>query len=405
MLIVGAGLSGLSAARHLHRAGMDVLVVDAATAVGGRVRTELREGFQLDRGFQLFNPAYPEPPRLLDLAALDLQSFSPGALVVSRGRRHRLVDPRRDPGGIRGLVSPRLGSLREQSALVLLSARNAVAPVSALMAGETTTAQLLREWHLTGDLGERLLRRFLAGVFLERELTTSSIFFNLIWRTFVRGTPAVPSTGMRAIPEQLAAGLPAGSMWLRERVTAIEPYAARLADGREIRATRGVIVATDGAAAARLLPSLSPPVCYGVTTIYHAMTTAPLDEPILVLDGDEELVVNTVVMSAAAPSYAPAGQHLVATSVLGADHGDDLEARVRARLAVLYDTDTSGWRHLHSYAIPAALPAMPPPLDVRKPVHVADGTFVCGDHRDTSSIQGAMVSGRRAARAVLAADG
>ena len=379
-----------------------MLVVDPATAVGGRVRTELHEGFQLDRGFQLFNPAYPEPPRLLDLPALELCSFTPGALVVSRGRRHRLVDPRREPKGIPGLLSPRLGTLREQAALIALSARNGYGPKSALLAGETTTAQSLREWGLTGDLGERLLRRFLAGVFLERELSTSSVFFNLVWRTFVRGTPAVPSHGMRAIPEQLAAGLPAGTVWLRERVDTVEPYAARLADGRGIEATRGVVVATDGAAAAQLVPSLATPVMHGVTTIYHRPPTAPIDEPILVLDGDEELVVNTVLMSAAAPSYAPPGQHLVATSVLGVGHGADLEQRVRERLAVLYGVDTAAWRHLRTYEIPGALPAMPPPLDLRKPVHIRDGVFVCGDHRDSSSIQGAMVSGRRAAEAVLA---
>jgi hypothetical protein len=140
-----------------------------------------------------------------------------------------------------------------------------------------------------------------------------------------------------------------------------------------------------------------------VTTLYHAAPRPPLDEPILLLDGERELIVNTVVLTAAAPGYAPAGQSLVSTSVLGADHElAELERRVRARLAVLYDTDTIGWRHLASYPIRAAVPAQRPPLRLRRPVRLRPGLFVCGDHRDTSSIQGAVVSGHRAARAVLA---
>ena len=127
-----------------------------------------------------------------------------------------------------------------------------------------------------------------------------------------------------------------------------------------------------------------------------------MTEPMLVIDGEENLVLSTVVMSQAASTYAPSSAHLVSTSVLGAHHDTDLERRVRARLGTLYGARTSDWEHLASYEIAEALPAMLPPFALRKPVRITDGLFVCGDHRDTGSIQGAMVSGRRAACALLA---
>lgn len=208
VIVVGAGLAGLSAARHLAAAGLDVVVLESSDSVGGRVRTDIIDGFRLDRGFQLFNPAYPEPPRLLDLDELDLRPLTPGALVVTDGGRHRLADPRRRPSSIPAGLRSHPGSLRELLTLAALSARDALAPVGLLTRTERTTAAELHRWGLSGELGDVFLRRFLAGVFLEDELSTSSVFFHLVWRTFVRGTPSIPATGMGSIPTQLAGRLP-----------------------------------------------------------------------------------------------------------------------------------------------------------------------------------------------------
>ena len=162
-----------------------------------------------------------------------------------------------------------------------------------------------------------------------------------------------------------------------------------------------MVVATDPATAARLCPGLEIPAMRPVTTFYHAAARSPMDgDPTQIVDAEGH-ITDTLVISDAAPEYAPPGRALVSTSVLGVLSGAD-EPRVRARLSQIYGTDTSGWEHLATYAVEEALPAMVPPFRMRRAVRLAPGRYVCGDHRDTGSQQGALVSGRRAAEAVLA---
>lgn len=440
VIVIGAGLSGLSCARRLHDAGLSVRVLEAGDGVGGRARTDIVEGFKLDRGFQVFNTGYPLAPKVFDLDALGLRPFEPGALVYFEGTRTRMADPFRRPRGAVGTMRAPIGSLRDKIAVGALSGYAAASPIRLLTsAPEESTARLLRR-HVSPEMLDRFLRPFLAGVFLDRELSTSSRLFSLIWRSFTRGTVTVPSDGMGALAAQLAEGLPPGTVRLNSPVEEIghQGYghfggvAVCMADGTELAAD-SVVIATDPASASVLAPELEVPVMNGVTTLYHAAPKSPLGEAILLLDGsggggsagggsggsgvaphcssadetDAGLISNTVVLTDAAPSYAPAdappGTALISTSVLGSGYeAAELERRVRARLAVLYGVDTSGWRHLKTYQVSAALPAQPPPLALRKPVNVREGVFVCGDHRDTASIQGALVSGRRAAAAVLA---
>ncbi len=234
---------------------------------------------------------------------------------------------------------------------------------------------------------------------LDRELATSSHVLAVILRSFARGRIGVPARGMGALPQAVAAPLPAGSIALRTPVTRVTPGRVRTEAG-EITC-RAVVVAADPPAAATLLPTLDRVRMHAYTTYYHRTETAPLDEPILLLDGDRrELVANTVVLSHAAPTYAPAGQHLVATSVVGPQPPP--ERVIRGELARLYGRSTADWTHLTTVEVPDALPAAPPPQSrLRKPVALGDGLFVAGDHRDSPSIQGALASGWRTAGAVL----
>ena len=246
---------------------------------------------------------------------------------------------------------------------------------------------------------DRLLRPFFSGVVLEEELSTSSRFVDLMLRMFARGSSVVPAGGMQQIAEQLASRLPAGSIHLQ--LPALRVSAREVVTDAGVIAARAVVVATDVDSADELIGGgLERPEWKGVTTIYHAAPVAPLDEPTLLLDTDDSPVNNTVVITAAARSYSPDHRALVATSLVhGARRRWD-EPAVRSRLAVLYDVPTGEWEHVSTCDVPRALPAMPAPHDFRKPVGHGD-LFVCGDHRDTSSIQGALVSGERTAAAVL----
>lgn len=402
-VVVGAGLAGLAAAHELTMAGLEVSVLEASDAAGGRVRTDIVDGFRLDRGFQVLNTAYPAARDLLDLPALELRPFVKGALIHHAGRSYRLVDPRSQWRSLRAtLLSPLLPPV-DKAAVAAFSAWCGYAPVSRLLSGDDIQAQEALRRARIGEAGlELFVRPFLAGVLLDPELRTSARFLRLVWRTFVNGEIAVPATGVQAVPEQMAAGLPPGSVRFGARVTELTHRGALLASGEAIHA-RAVVVATDGTDACGLLPGLTPPAWNGVTTFYHALPAAPVDEPILLLDPDHlDLVANSVLMTAAAPRYSSDGRALVSTSVVGSRRDDPvLEKAVKARLADLYGLVPSDFETLATYRIDRAQPAAPPPFPLRRPVRVTPGRYVCGDWRETPSVQGALVCGRRAARAVL----
>ena len=406
VIVVGAGLAGLVAARTLVDAGLHVRVLEASDAVGGRVRTDEVDGYLLDRGFQLYNPAYPEGQRQLDHDALRLRPFTRGAVLRHRGRRIKLADPRDVPRWAPNVLRAPLGSVRQRAALARYLRRCATTRTTELTHQLDATARAaLLDAGVAPDAVDHLLRPFLAGVFLEPDLATSRRFLDVVLRTFVRGTPSVPSHGMQQIPGQLATHLPDGSVELERPVRSVEP--GRVVTDSATITARSVVVATDPHTAAALLPALPVPTMNGVTTWYHSTDDLSLAKgrPMLHLDGDSGgPIVNSVVMSHAAPAYAPSGRALIASSVIGTGGAAD-ESAVLTHAADLYDTGTSGWETVAVYRIPHALPAMPSPHDFRQPVAMGDGLFVAGDHRDSASIQGAMVSGRRTAHAVLSHQG
>ncbi|MBQ1075601.1 FAD-dependent oxidoreductase [Micromonospora sp. C31] len=400
VIVVGGGLAGLAAARRLHRAGVPWRLLEAAARLGGRVATDAVDGYLLDRGFQVLNTAYPRLGTLLDVDRLRLGHFTSGVLVRKGDRLTRLVNPLREPTGGPATALAGVGSLLDRLRFAALATGCATLPKTRLLAAEeTTTETALRRAGLSDAIVEELLRPFLSGVLVGRELETSSHVLAMVLRSFARGRIGLPAEGMAALPRAVADPLPAELIDLDTPVAEVAPGRVRTQAG-DIRC-RAVVVAVDPPAAATLLPGLPAVRMHSYTTYYHSTPEPPLDEPILLLDGDRrEIVANTVVVSRAAPTYAPAGRHLVATSVVGPSAPP--EPTVRAELTRLYGRSTADWTHLTTVSIPDALPAAPPPQGrLRKPVALGDGLFVAGDHRDSPSIQGALASGWRAAGAVL----
>jgi phytoene dehydrogenase-like protein len=405
--VVGAGLAGLRCARRLHERGVTATVLEAGDAVGGRVRTDRVDGFLLDRGFQVLLTAYPEARSVLDYRELELHPFYPGALVWTGGRFVTVADPfRRRLDGLRSLVAP-VGGLGDKLKLASLRRRVMAGSLEELFARpETSTGQALARDGFSDEMVDRLLRPLFGGLLLDRELGASSRMFEFLYRMLALGEAALPTRGMAAIPEQLANGLPPGCVRLGQKVTEVGDGGLVLAAGERLRA-RAVVVATDGPTAAGLLGEGAAPASAAACCLYFAADRAPIDEPVLVLDGDGAGPVNHLcVPSAVAPTYAPAGMSLVSATVLerpGLPRGADLEAAVLGQLADWFGSAVVGWRHLATYQIPHAQPAQPPgALDPpARPVRVRPGVYVCGDHRDNASIDGALTSGRRAADAVL----
>lgn len=403
VVVIGAGLAGLQCAEVLQQAGVDVEVWEAADAVGGRIRTDVVDGFRCDRGFQVLNPAYPAVRRHVDVRALALARFDRGLAVRDDAGLRRVVLNLQNSGAV--LVSARaLGvSPRAAATAVRWLAPALFAPARWVGEGDTTLAQAWDHAGVRSPVRDRLLGRFLEGVLLGPAEEASNHFVRLVMRSMVRGAPGLPAQGMAALPHQLAARLRA-PVALGNRVHGLERETGRWrvnGEGTSVLA-RAVVVATDPGTAA-LFTGLAAPEMNGCVTDWFAAPIAPSNTRLVCIDGRQRRgpVVNTAVMSNVAPSYAPPGQHLVqATSLLRPGGSAESVSAVQAHAAAILQADAGTWRHIVRHEVPHAIPAQRPPLDVRQAVDLGDGRFVCGDHRDTASIQGAMVSGRRTGRAV-----
>jgi phytoene dehydrogenase-like protein len=421
VVIVGAGVAGLSAAHRLTRAGVTTAVLEAAHGVGGRMSTEKVDGFRLDRIGQLLSTAYPELRRTPGLDGLVLRPFAPGVLLHSDGRHHRASAPP-GAGGARGALhavrtlasaprptvprsAPRgvapLGSGVDQARLGTALTRIANTPIERLLCRtESPAAQALAARGLPARTIDGFLRPLLAALLCDPELTTSSRCADLALRAFAAGRLCVPEGGAEVLPELLARSLPAGTVHTGVRVTSVSTSSVTTAEHGEFRC-RAVLLATDARTAADLLPGLRVPEFHPVTVVHHTTDEPPETGAALLLDADRGgPVAHTAVVSHVDPSRAPAGRSLISSTILGPPP-PDVETAVRTHLSRLYGTSTTRWETLAVHHTPEAVPAMRAPHDLRRPVRLLAGLYVCGDHRDTSTVQGALHSGHRASTAIL----
>jgi phytoene dehydrogenase-like protein len=402
VVIVGAGLAGLTCALELERHGVSPLIVEASDAVGGRVRTDRLDGFLLDRGFQVILTAYPELSRYLDLSELDLRRFDSGALVWLNGKGHVVGDPFRAPTTLPATALAPIGSPVDKLRIAWLRHRaHRVEPRRLLRGQDISTAAALRAFGFSNTMIDRFLRPLFGGIQLDPDLATSRRMFDIIFRMLSDGSSAVPRTGMQALPETLARKLSPTTVRLNSPVERIDGTTVRLASGESIT-SRIVVVATDGPSASRLLDM--PEVhSRQVGCVYFAADEAPTNKKMVILDGTGKgPVLNVAVMSNVAPTYAPRDQHLIVAALPGVIDGD-IESLARTQLRGWWGSRVDTWRHLETYRIHHGGPVQAPPFSPKRSVAVGGGRFVCGDHRDTGSIQGAMYSGRRTATEVLSA--
>ncbi|MCH0565035.1 MULTISPECIES: NAD(P)/FAD-dependent oxidoreductase [unclassified Streptomyces] len=444
VVVVGAGIAGLSAALRLTSAGVTTTVLEAAPYVGGRMATEKVDGFRLDRIGQLLSTAYPELRRTPGLDALVLRPFAPGVLLHSDGRRHRAgavaggAGARGARSGTRGALhvvralasaprtaprapaakgaAPRtargavprartgapLGGPVDQARLDAALTRLAHLPVERLLSRpESPAGRALTARGLPARTVDGFLRPLLAALLCDPALTTSSRCADLALRSFAAGRLCLPEGGAEVLPELLAGALPPGAVHTGVRVTSVSTTAVTTAEHGVFRC-RAVLVATDARTAAELLPGLRVPAFHPVTVVHHTADEAPGTGTSLLLDADRGgPVAHTAVVSRVDPTRAPAGRALISSTVLGVPP-DAVDTAVRMHLARLYGTSTTRWETLAVHRTTEAVPAMRPPHDLRRPVRLLAGLYVCGDHRDTSTVQGALHSARRACAAILA---
>ena len=403
IVIVGGGLAGLRAALTAQQAGRSVALVEAGDRVGGRVRTDDVDGLLLDHGFQLLNPAYPELVALGVLEELDLRAFDAGVMVALDDGIARLGDPRRRPQWLVSTLTAGIGDIKDKAKLAAAIAKIWLAGSLGQPAARAGSVRdVLLADGVPATMYERVLRPFLTGVFLSDPSEVAAGYGDFVLRSFVQGTPSVPSRGMGALPRALELRLSPGTVRLNTPVRSVRSGAVDTEQGT-IEAG-AVVVATDPQQAGAWFPQLQVAPTVACTTWYHVTDNAPTTERAILVDGlGRGPVVNSVAMSKVAPTYASRGRTLMSSTTLGANGDGEQEAVVRRQLAQMWGVSTASWSLVDAVVVEQALPVMAPGAPMFQPIQVEERMFLAGDHRDTPSQQGALVSGRRAAESALRA--
>ncbi|ALW87205.1 amine oxidase [Hymenobacter sedentarius] len=415
-------MAGLACATWLHRAGQSVLVLDAADAVGGRVRTDVTaEGFRLDRGFQVLLTNYPEARRMFDYQALNLKAFRSGAVIrMPDGQETALQNPLQRPlAAFSALKSP-VGTLADKLRIVSL-VRHVLkyTPEELLARPATDTLSFLRRYGWSEQMINTFFKPFFGGVFLDRDLSTASNFFEFVFQQFVTGEAAIPALGMQQLPEQLASRLPAGAVRLSTPVAAVEGTQVRLTSGQVLQGA-AVVVATDGLTALRLLAGRSGnaddgfsvkaasfPTAARITTCtyFAAEGHSPgRGDKLLRLNASPNALAHNVSFPAdVSAAYAPAGKSLVSVSTHGERslNGAELTTRLREELAAWFGPAARQWQHLRTYRIAAALPVYLAGQPVRQPLKLAEGLYRCSDWAAYPSLNAALATGREVAEMLI----
>jgi len=405
--IIGAGLSGLACGYYLKQAGVPFAIVEASDGVGGRARTDVVDGFLLDRGFQVFLTAYPACQNVFNYDQLALKPFENGARIWTGKGFADLNDPWQNPlGALSSLVSS-VGTPLDKWHVASLRNRVLAYPNSndIFKHPERSSLQYLQEMGFSVPFIAQFFTPFLGGIFFDRDLKTSSRMLEFVFRMFASGEATLPQAGIGALANQLVETIGRKHIHLNTPVTALTDDGYRLENGQAVK-TLKTVVATDWPSARTLLPQLKIPPSRSVTNVYFAAPEPPVKRPRLLLNGSPVGCVNNVsVVSQVQPSYAPAGQSLVSVTVLANSRCDDetLAANIKTELTGWFGTSVGGWRLLKTYRIRHALPQnfMPGANLGSRKLQYDRHVLLCGDYLENPSFNGAVVAGRRAANAII----
>lgn len=407
VVVIGAGIAGLTCVRFLHQNHINFLLFEADERIGGRIKTDRKDGFILDHGFQILQTAYPAALEELDYSNLGLCSFAPGTVIRVKDKFHTVADPLRRPADLLKTLAAPIGTLGDRLRLLRLAKQVIDTKLEDLFGEpELETINYLQQRGFSELMINRFFSPFFGGACLDRNIRTSNHVFLYILKMFASGDAALPELGMDQIPKQLARHLPEESVLTGSKVIAVEPGRVQLESGRIITA-KAVVVATEGSEAKMLLGrSQRENNSVGETCFYFSSDRASWHSSYLVLNGNEEGPINNLAFpSMVSPSYAPPGKSLISVVALDNSnaHVDDLFQAVQSQLKNWYGNEVNNWSHIATYGIPHALPEQLPPTGDPTKVEpmVGDGIFICGEYGSLPAIQWALFSGKKAARAVV----
>ncbi|MEC5166401.1 phytoene dehydrogenase-like protein [Flavobacterium sp. PL11] len=406
VIIVGAGLAGLSAAVYLHRQGRKVLILEASDRAGGRVKTDSQDGFLFDQGFQVLLTAYPETQALLNYKDLKLKKMLPGATVLYDGGQFEIADPFRRPSAAFATLFAPVGTLKDKINTLWLKNRLQNLSIEEIFEQpEQTTQKQLIEYGFSSKMIQRFYAPFLSGIFLENELKTSRRMFDFVMKMFSDGDVAIPELGMEEIPKQLLAMLPDNRILCNSEVTAIVDNKVTLADGTVYEANQ-ILLATNANKLTQHFVPNQKMSAQQVTNIYFEANEAPTKKAVVVLNAslNKKWVNNLTVMTNVSEAYAPKGKILISVSYNGTPEidGTTLAENMKQELKQWYGEKVDNWKMLKSYRIKYALPTQESVRNTIDPseLKITNHLFICGDNLLNGSINAAMKTGRLAAEAM-----
>ena len=405
--IIGAGISGLSAAVYLHRKGFEIQILEATDRAGGRIKTDIQNGFRLDHGFQVLLTAYPETKALLNYDALKLKRFLPGAVVLHDGGIFEIADPFRRPSATFATVFAPVGSLKDKINTFVLKLKLLRKSVSTIFnQPEKTSLEQLQNYGFSSKMINRFYKPFFSGIFLENDLKTPNRMFDFVMKMFSEGDAAIPELGMEEIPKQLVAMLPENCIIYHTKVSKIENNTIICADGQTYISDK-IIIATEATGFAKNYIAPEKTKSHAVTNIYFEASLAPTSKAIVILNAstNKKYVNNITVLSNVSDKYAPAEKVLISVSVNGIPTENDVELAnlMKAEIQPWFP-DAINWTFIKAFRINYGLPNLESLFDEidAKKFKIDNNLYVCGDFMLNGSINAAMKSGRLVAELITA---
>lgn len=404
IIIIGAGVAGLTCAKYLKDRGIQSLILEASDGVGGRVRTDVHEGFLLDRGFQILLTAYPEAQRLLNYESLDLKAFKSGAMIrdAQKNNFSILANPFKEPSQLIPSMFSKVGSLTDKLRVLRMVMDTNNVQEEVFENGSGTTMEYLQNYGFSDEMIRDFFKPFFGGVFLENDLVTSANFFKYTFGKFYEGDAVLPAKGIQQIPEQIAKMLYIGTVKLNTKVAKIEGNRVYLENGDKLYGEK-IILATDGFQADKLLGKSPDRKFNSTTCTYFSADKSPLKEKMLALNPNRaSMVHNMSVPSDIAPNYAPTGKSLISVSTQGFDLYDEKELakHIRRELTEWFGKEVETWQHLRTYHIPQALPTYLNSENNAQNLQLSDILYQCGDATAYPSLNAAMATGRKVAEMI-----
>ena len=406
IIIIGAGISGLTAALYLTKMGKKVLLLEASSRAGGRIKTDKMNGYLLDRGFQVFLDSYPEAKKILDYDKLQLKKFLPGATVLYDGGQFEIADPFRRPTALFDTLFAPVGSVMDKiNTLFLKFKLSRISIVNIFNQKEKSTLEQLSEYGFSKKMIDRFYKPFFSGIFLEDDLKTSSRMFDFIMKMFSDGNATIPELGMEEIPKQLVSKLPENSIIYNSKVIKITKNKVFVDDGLEYEAAK-IIIATEASSFVKQYIPDQNTKSHQVTTVYFESEKAPNKKAVVILNASKskKWVNNLTVVTNVSKKYGPKGGVLISVSCNGISEisDDELVKNIKAELQPWYDGAVASWKLLTIYRIKYALPdvdVVANEIEIKK-MQVSENLYVCGDHLLNGSINAAMKTGRLVAELI-----